>query len=100
MRTFCKQTVETQIRRHVQCPMKRTVDISGLSICMLCDVGCFVVCVILFQFTFSKIFRNTIKVSNSLDSDQAGRFVIPGLGPNCLQKATLGDKKLMHIQFT
>ena len=36
--------------------------------------------------TFSKIyFRNTIRVSNSLDPDQTRRFVGPNLGPNCLQ---------------
>ena len=40
-----------------------------------------------FKSTFSKnSFRNTIRVSNSLDPGQARRFVGPGLGPNCLQK--------------
>ena len=39
------------------------------------------------KFTFSKkSFRNTIRVSNSLDPDQAGRFVWPDLVPNCLQR--------------
>ena len=37
--------------------------------------------------TFSKnSFRNTIRVSNSLDLDQAQHFVKPDLGPNCLQR--------------
>ena len=27
-----------------------------------------------------------LRVSNSLDSDQAGHFVGPDLGPNCLQR--------------
>ena len=31
---------------------------------------------------FSKIFRNTIRVSNSLDPSQARHFVGPDLGPN------------------
>ena len=31
-------------------------------------------------------FFNTIRVSNSLDPDQARRFDRPDLGPNCLQK--------------
>ena len=31
-------------------------------------------------------FRNTIRVANSLDPDQARHFVGPDLGPNCLQK--------------
>ena len=30
-------------------------------------------------------FFNTIRVSNSLDLDQARHFVGPELGPNCLQ---------------
>ena len=35
--------------------------------------------------TFSKnSLRNTISVSNSLDPDQARRFVVPELGTNCL----------------
>ena len=48
--------------------------------------------------TFSNnSFRNAIGVSNSLDPDQARRFVGPDLGPNCLQnyqQLTLGDKEL------
>ena len=37
--------------------------------------------------SFSKnSFRNTIRVSNSLDADQARLFVGPDLGPNCLQR--------------
>ena len=36
------------------------------------------------KLTFSKNFRNTIRVSNSLDPDQ-DRHVGPDLGPNCLQ---------------
>ena len=32
---------------------------------------------------FKKSFRNTIRVSNRLDPDQAQRFVRPDLGPNC-----------------
>ena len=33
-----------------------------------------------------KTFRNIIRVSNSLDPDQARQFVVSYLGPNCLQK--------------
>ena len=37
------------------------------------------------EFTFSKkSFRKKIRVSNSLDVDQA--FVMPDLVPNCLQR--------------
>ena len=51
--------------------------------------------------TFSKLtiskntFRYTIRVSNSLNQDQARHFVGPDSGPNCLQRhqqMTLGDK--------
>ena len=45
------------------------------------------------ELTFSKrSFRNTISVANSLDPDQAGRFVVPDLGPNCLQTLSADDK--------
>ena len=36
-------------------------------------------------------FRNTIRVSNSLDPDQAQHFVGPDLGPNCLQRLSADD---------
>ena len=46
----------------------------------------------IFQSTISKnSFRNTIRVSNSLDQDQARRFVRPYLGSNCLQKLSADD---------
>ena len=39
------------------------------------------------KLTFWKnSFRNTIRMSNNLDPDQARRFVGPDLGPNCFQK--------------
>ena len=39
---------------------------------------------------------NTIRVSNSLDPDQARHFVGPDLGPNCLQRS-LADNKVIPI---
>ena len=56
---------------------------------MLGNFACFfVVCGFFFKLTFSnkKSFRNTIKVANSLDPDQARCFVGPDLDPNCLQR--------------
>ena len=32
-------------------------------------------------------------MSNSLDPDQARHFVGPDLGPNCLQRLSVDDKK-------
>ena len=50
-----------------------------------------------FHVVFFKInllensFRNTIRVSNSLDPDQARHFVRPDLGPKCLPKFSADD---------
>ena len=45
-----------------------------------------------FKSTFSKYsFRKTIRVSNSLEPDQARRLVGPDLGPNCLQRLIADD---------
>ena len=44
--------------------------------------------------TFSKkYFRNTIRVSNSLEPDQAPHSVGPDLDPNCLQKLSADDTR-------
>ena len=40
-----------------------------------------------------KYVKNTIRVSNSLDPDQARRFVGPDLGPNCLQRLSADDTR-------
>ena len=46
-------------------------------------------------------FFNTIRVSNSLDPDQARHFVRPDLGPNCLQRlsADIASKELNTKQL-
>ena len=36
--------------------------------------------------TLSNYFRNTIGVSNGLDTDQDRHYFSPDLGPNCLQR--------------
>ena len=61
--------------------------------CMLGNCAFFfVVCYFFSKLKFSiKSFRNMIKVSNSLDPDQARRFVGPDLGPNCLQRLSADD---------
>ena len=49
---------------------------------------------IFFKSTFLKnYFRNTIRVSNSVDPDMARRFVGPDFGPNCLQKLSVDDTR-------
>ena len=42
-------------------------------------------------------FRNTIRVSNSLDPDQARHFVQPDLGPNCLQRLWAEDTSRQRV---
>ena len=43
-------------------------------------------------------FRNTIRVSNGLDPDQAQHFVGPDLGPNCLQRLSADDTSRQRIK--
>ena len=49
-----------------------------------------------FQISFfflKKSFRNTIRVSNSWDPDQARHFVGPRLGQDCLQRLSADDTR-------
>ena len=71
-----------------------------ITICMLGNFACFFVVYgffffffFFFKLTFSKTsIGNTIRVSNSLNPDQARHFVGPDLGPNCLQRLSAEDK--------
>ena len=66
----------------------------GLDHCMRGNFSCFNCRHIFFsKSTFSKdSFRNTSRVSNILDPDQAQQNVKPDLGPNCLQRLSADDK--------
>ena len=44
-------------------------------------------------------FDSTIRVSNSLDQDQAQNFVWPDLDPNCLQRLSADDKSIHVITW-
>ena len=63
-----------------------------LTLCMLGNFACFFVVCGFFNTCSKNSFRNTVSVSNSLDPDQARRFVGPDLGPNCLQRLSADDK--------
>ena len=52
----------------------------------------FLLSVDLFQSQLYLFFDNTIRVSNSLDPDQARHNVRSDLGPNCLQRLSPNDK--------
>ena len=61
-----------------------------LSICMLGNCSCFYFCLLTFfkkKFFKNKPLSTTIRVSNSLDPDQARHSGCLNLGSNCLQKA-------------
>ena len=42
---------------------------------------------------FKNFFRNTSRVSNSLDPDLAQHFVGPDLGTNCFRRSSADDTK-------
>ena len=64
-----------------------------LTLCMLSNFTCFLSSAdFLINFFEKKSFRNTIKVSNNLDPDQARRFVWYDLGPKSLQKLSANNK--------
>ena len=51
------------------------------------------------SFFFSKnSFRNTFRVLNSFDPDQARSYVGPDLGPNCLQKLPAHDTGRQRVK--
>ena len=68
------------------------INLSTISPLNHCKLGnfhdFFVICMLIFpKLTFSKnSFRNAIRVSNSLDPDQARHFVWPDLDSSCLQR--------------
>ena len=59
----------------------------------------FVICGFFSKSPFSKnSFNNTIRVSYSLDPDQARHFVGPDLGPNCLQRLLADDISKQRVK--
>ena len=70
-----------------------------LTVCLL-DNFAFFCRLLIFFFKiifFEKYFRNTIRVSNSLDPDQARRSVGPDLGPNCLKRLSADDTRRQRV---
>ena len=54
-------------------------------------VLCMLFCRLFFFQNNLEFFRNTIKVSNSLDPDQARHLVVSDLGPTYLQRLSASD---------
>ena len=60
----------------------------------------FVICVFFLKIIHLKNSLRNIRVSNSLDPDQARRFVGPDLGPNCLQILSGVDTSKQRVNLT
>ena len=74
----------------------------SLTHCLLGNFCCiFVICWSFWKSTFKKnSFRNTIRVSNSLDPDQAQRFVGPDLDKNYFQTLWADSTSRQHAQLS
>ena len=71
-----------------------------LILCLLGIFSFFLFCRLLFlpnQLFRKNSFRNTIRVSNSLNPDQARQNVGPDLGPNCLQSFSADDTSRLRV---
>ena len=69
-----------------------------LIICLLGNFACFLLSQN--QHFQKKSLRNTIRVSNILDPDQAQHFVGPDLGPNCLQRLSADDTSRQRVNIS
>ena len=49
---------------------------------------------------FEKLFQEHLRVSNSLDTDQARHLVGPDLGPNCLQRILTDDTSRQRVKIS
>ena len=69
------------------------------TLCQLGNLHVFLLCADFFSKSFfsKKSFRNTFRVSNILDSDQARRHVRPNLGPNCLQSLSVDNTSRQRV---
>ena len=72
----------------------------SLKRCLLGKCACFLSSADIFQNQLfrKKYFKNTIRVSNSLDSDQARQNVGPDLGLNCLQRFSADDTSRLRVK--
>ena len=68
--------------------------------CMLGNFACFFCRLLIFSKSIflKNYFRNTIRVSNSLDSDQDRHSVGPDLDPNCLQSLSANDTRRQRVE--
>ena len=83
---FCKKKKKKSFRYRLVINFNQTILLPVNAFLSSVDVS------FIYLFFTIKSFRNTIRVSNSLDPDQARHFVGPDLGPDCLQRLSADDK--------
>ena len=80
---------------------KPTILHTYLHLCLLGNIACFLTPADYMYFSKSSVlknsFRNAIRVSNSLDPDQARHYVAPDLGPHCSQRLSADDNSKQRI---
>ena len=64
---------------------------------MLGNFHFFCLLLILFNLTSKDSSRNTLRMSSSLDRDNAQHLVGPDLGPNCLQMLSAGGPSRQRV---
>ena len=104
--SFLYKTYTDLVRMFLELRVKRQekylkvhLTVYCLTIC-LSWLFCMLFCCLLFflnQRFRKKYFRNTFRVSNSLEPDQARPLVGPDLGPNCLQRLSVDDTSRQRV---
>ena len=80
---------------------KALLQSKGSTLCLPGNFSCFLSSADFSLSTSSKnSFMNTIGISNSLDPDQARRFVEPDPGPNCLQRLSADDTSRQRVKWS
>ena len=94
--TLCIQTDHVISRRHQKVDTLLMYSFNKKSkigwrftFCLLGNFPCAFLSSV--EFLLNQLFRNTIRVSKNLDSDQALFFVGPDLCPDCLQRLSADD---------
>ena len=82
------------------CLVRRFTQVRASTICLLGNFACFLSSSVFFKSTFlEKKIRNIIRMSTSLDPDQARDFLWPDLDPNCLQRLSADDISRQRVKL-
>ena len=92
-------SITTKETDNISCLCFNSIFVDSLEIstlCMLDNISCMLFLSSADCFRNDYI-RNTIRVSNSLDPDQARQFVGPDLGPNCLKRLSAEADRFLLV---